>query len=51
MNYEDIQNYDTRCNTHPDHPDGILTFIEMVDRLHDEIAELRTYIESHIQTR
>ena len=45
MNYEDIKNYAARCDSHPDHQTGIVTNQMIMDRLHDEIEELRAYIE------
>ena len=45
MNYKDIKNFNERCNSHPDHYDGIITERMLSDRLHEEILELRMYIE------
>jgi hypothetical protein len=45
MNYKDIKNYAARCDSHPDHQTGIVTNQMIMDRLHDEIEELRAYIE------
>lgn len=46
MNYEDIKNFAARCDSHPDHQTGIITNQMIMDRLHDEIEELRDYIEA-----
>lgn len=46
MKYEDIKNYATRCDSHPDHQTGIITHQMIMDRLHDEIEELRGLIEA-----
>lgn len=46
MKYEDIKNYAARCDSHPDHQTGIITHQMIMDRLHDEIEELRDYIEA-----
>lgn len=46
MKYEDIKNYAARCDSHPDHQTGIITHQMIMDKLHDEIEELRDYIEA-----
>ena len=45
MNYADIKNFLYRCNTHPDHQNGMITRIMIKERLHEEVEELREYIE------
>jgi len=45
MNYEEIKTYAQRCDSHPDHQTGIITNQMIMDRLLDEIKELRDYIE------
>ena len=45
MNYKDIKDFNERCNSHPDHQKGIITERMLSDRLHEEILELRMYIE------
>jgi hypothetical protein len=50
MNYTDIKTFNERCNSHPDHHDGIITERMLLDRAHEEIEELRAYIERLITT-
>ena len=45
MNYSDIKDFSERCETHPDHQDGIVSNLMLVQRMHEEIEELRAYIE------
>ena len=45
MNYKDIKDFSERCETHPDHQDGIVSNLMLVQRMHEEIDELRAYIE------
>ena len=45
MNYTDIKDFNGRCNSHPDHQDGIVSNLMLVQRMHEEIEELRAYIE------
>ena len=45
MNYEDIKTFSERCETHPDHQSGMVTEIDIRRRLHEEIEELRAYID------
>ena len=45
MNYTDIKDFSERCETHPDHQDGIVSNLMLVQRMHEEIEELRAYIE------
>jgi aminoglycoside phosphotransferase family enzyme len=46
MRYEDIKTYAERCESHPDHQIGIVTYQMVEDRLLEEIEELRAYIET-----
>ena len=45
MNYADIKTFSERCEEHPDHQDGIVSNLMLVQRMHEEIEELRAYIE------
>lgn len=45
MNYKDIKDFNTRCEEHPDHQTGMITNAMIQQRLHEEIDELRDYIE------
>ena len=45
MSYKDIKDFSERCKTHPDHQDGIVSNLMLVQRMHEEIDELRAYIE------
>jgi len=45
MNYKDIKDFNTRCEEHPDHQSGMITNAMIQQRLHEEIDELRNYIE------
>ena len=47
MNYKDIKDFSERCETHPDHQDGIVSNLMLVQRMHEEIEELRAYIEGN----
>ena len=46
MRYEDIKDYNKRCEEHPDHQSGMVTNQMIRQRLEEEIDELRAYIES-----
>jgi hypothetical protein len=48
MNYKDIQTFNQRCDTHPDHQDRIIGHQDIQLRLHEEVAELRHYIEWYL---
>jgi len=48
MKYKDIKTFEDRCNAHPDHQDGVVTDAMILARLHEEIAELRAYIEMQL---
>ena len=43
--YMEIKRFDERCETHPEHQQAIISGRMLRDRLHEEIAELREYIE------
>ena len=45
MKYEDIKDFNTRCEEHPDHQTGMVTNAMIQQRLYEEIDELRDYIE------
>lgn len=45
MKYEDIKDFNQRCDEHPDHREGMISYQMIVCRLHEEIEELRAYIE------
>jgi hypothetical protein len=44
MSYKDIKTFSERCETHPDHQEGMVTEQMLRDRLYEEIDELRAYI-------
>ena len=48
MKYEDIKFFSERCEEHPDHQSGMITNSMIQQRLHEEIDELRAYIESQL---
>lgn len=50
MKYEDIKTYAERCNSHPHHA-GIVTHQMCMERLLDEIEELREYIEANLKEK
>jgi len=45
MKYEDIKDFYERCETHPDHQTGMISYRMIERRLQEEIEELREYIE------
>jgi hypothetical protein len=45
MKYEDIKDFYERCETHPDHQTGMISYRMIERRLQEEIEELRQYIE------
>lgn len=45
MIYQDIPNFNQRCDAHPDHQDRIIGHADIQLRLHEEIADLRHFIE------
>ena len=48
MKYKDIKDFSQRCEEHPDHQSGMITQAMLVERLHEEVAELRVFIEQDI---
>lgn len=46
MRYKDIKSYSQRCEEHSDHQSGMVTNSMIVQRLNEEIDELREYIEN-----
>jgi hypothetical protein len=45
MKYEDIKYFNERCEEHPDHQTGMISYRMIEQRLEEEIEELRQYIE------
>ena len=45
MKYEDIKNFNQRCEEHPAHQTGMISHQMIQERLSEEIDELREYIE------
>jgi hypothetical protein len=45
MKYKDIKDFWERCNNHPDHQTGMISYRMIERRLREEIEELRQYIE------
>ena len=45
MRYKDIKDFSQRCEEHPDHQSGMISHGMIQQRLHEEIDELRDYIE------
>lgn len=48
MKYEDIKDYAERCEEHPGH-EGIVSHQMVLERLFEEIVELRSYIETELK--
>ena len=48
MNYKDIKDFHQRCEAHPDHQNGMISHAMIQMRLHEEVAELRHYIEWYL---
>ena len=46
MNYADIKTFSERCEEHPDHQSGMVTERDIQRRLHEEVEELREYVEN-----
>jgi len=51
MKYEDIKDFQQRCEEHQDHQSGMITTQMLEDRLQEEIDELRAYIEKELKGR
>ena len=49
MKYKDIKDFYQRCEEHPDHQSGMITEAMIQQRLHEEIDELREYIEQKLK--
>ena len=49
MKYEDIRFFNQRCEEHPDHQSGMISNSMIQQRLHEEIDELREYIEQKLK--
>jgi len=45
MKYKDIKDFYERCDKHPDHQSGMISYRMIEQRLEVEIEELRQYIE------
>lgn len=45
MKYKDIKMFFQRCEEHPDHQTGMISNRMVIQRLNEEIDELREYIE------
>ena len=45
MKYKDIKDFWERCDKHPDHQNGMISYRMVERRLQEEIEELRQYIE------
>jgi hypothetical protein len=46
MKYEDIKDFTQRCEEHPAHQNGMVSYQMLQERLSEEIDELRAYIEA-----
>jgi len=51
MKYKDIKDFWERCNKHPDHQNGMISYSMIERRLREEIEELRQYIEQREQSK
>lgn len=49
MKYEDIKDFYQRCEEHPDHQSEMISHSMIQQRLHEEIDELRKYIEQQLK--
>ena len=45
MKYKDIKDFNQRCEEHPDHQSGMVSYSMIQQRMSEEIDELREYIE------
>jgi hypothetical protein len=50
MKYKDIKDFYERCDKHPDHQNGMISYRMIERRLQEEIEELRQYIEQREQS-
>jgi len=46
--YAEIKDFVQRCETHPDHQSGMVSHQMLLDRAHEEIEELREFIEKRL---
>jgi hypothetical protein len=51
MKYEDIKDFYQRCEEHPDHQSGMISNSMIQQRLHEEIDELREFIEKSLKEK
>jgi hypothetical protein len=51
MKYEDIKDFYQRCQEHPDHQSGMISHSMIQQRLHEEIDDLREFIEQQLKER
>jgi hypothetical protein len=51
MKYKDIKDFWERCNEHPDHQNGMISYRMIERRLQEEIEELRQYIEANLKEK
>ena len=49
MKYKDIKDFWGRCDKHPDHQNGMISYSMIERRLREEIEELRQYIEQRLE--
>ena len=49
MKYKDIKDFWERCDKHPDHQNGMISYSMIERRLREEIEELRQYIEQRLE--
>lgn len=49
MKYEDIKDLSQRCDAHPDHQQGMVSYDMILQRLWEEVQELRNYIETKLK--
>ena len=50
MKYKDIKDFYERCDKHPDHQNGMISYSMIERRLREEIEDLRQYIEQREQS-
>ena len=48
MKYNEIKEFNQRCEEHPDHQSGVISQQMLVERLREEVAELRAFIEHSV---
>ena len=51
MEYKDIKEFNERCEEHPDHQTGMISYGMIQQRLQEEIDELREYIEKALKDK